>query len=577
MADRAGATATHMSVAPHVGKPQTSKRLGEINDKMAKLLRDGDKETRMLSRVLEHTLFDLKNQWDMSDSSRQTELRTAVVAFSAAKLSKEPDVSSFAVAKQLCKGIVCYCQEKELNLWKDTAPVTAYIYHPASGFIVVRYRHLQVAMFHALGYSNADVNNHKLNAERRHIIIAIHGASGEGTCGFSSVCVELSPTNTVEKLVFANAPSQKELTKLECGLNKVFATHESDMDDTKHAGVVKYYFQDLLPEALLNIRNFRPVIEAKASPTTSNRLDIVAQCFNGLFTEQLDQVRSLNRLLCSKHKECSRKSNETTQKLEALQKEKENVVQYLMEHELFEAFVSGEAPQRKYQNELLESKKNAISHQRERASLKSDLFETKLKLSKLQEENESLMKESAKTKNLYDARLQELQTTISSLQHDLAKNKHLISVANTDAARATQSADELRRELLEVRADNLALKEDSKKCHSSHTREVDEILYEQITNKFNKSFADHVQQSAHGRFILSKYHSDKVKAATDAAHELAYLYWVHDASTKRDGMTWQETKKAYGDTLSIREIDSVLRGRFTIDPDMLTDYINKRF
>ena len=130
-------------------------------------------------------------------------------------------------------------------------------------------------------------------------------------------------------------------------------------------------------------------------------------------------------------------SNETTQKLEklqkekenvvekleALQEEKENVVQYLMEHELFEAFACGEAPQRKYQSELLESKKNVISQQREGASLKSDLFETKLKLSKLQEENESLMKESAKTKDLYGARLQELQTTISSLQHDLAKRK----------------------------------------------------------------------------------------------------------------------------------------------------------
>ena len=101
-----------MSVAPRARNPQTSKRLGELNDKMAKLLRDGDKETLMLTRVLEHTLIDLKNQWDMCDSSRQTELRTAVVAFSAAKLSKEPDVSSFAVAKQLCKGIVCYCQEK---------------------------------------------------------------------------------------------------------------------------------------------------------------------------------------------------------------------------------------------------------------------------------------------------------------------------------------------------------------------------------------------------------------------------------------------------------------------------------
>ena len=74
------------------------------------------------------------------------------------------------------------------------------------------------------------------------------------------------------------------------------------------------------------------------------------------------------------------------------------------------SFACGEAPQRKYQSELLESKKNVISQQREGASLKSDLFETKLKLSKLQEENESLMKESAKTKDLYGARLQELQT-----------------------------------------------------------------------------------------------------------------------------------------------------------------------
>ena len=258
-------------------------------------------------------------------------------------------------------------------------------------------------------------------------------------------------------------------------------------------------------------------------------------------------------------------------------------MQYLLKHKLFEAFANDESPERNYERALVDYKKQVVSQQRKHDPLAPDLFRAKLKLSQVEEVNVLLSRELAKATDFHDTSLREMHNTINSLQSDLRQTKHLTGVAESEVARLAKNADELQLKLSGAQAQNLGVQLGLMESCLPRAQgpeepcEVNGMLREQITNVFNENFADHVQHGAHGRFVLRKYHVDTVEAAKKAAHELAYLYWAHDADTKRNGMTWQESKEAYASSLAPREIDLVLRKRFVIDSKEVVHFIQDRF
>jgi len=440
-----------------------------------------------------------------------------------------------------------------------------------------------------MGHSDLQIDAHKLDPGKKHIIVAVHGYGDKCPAGIGSVCAQFSSTKgasraKLEKLVFANATSRGE------PLLAPSADLFSSCADSGREETVRYYFDKLLPQALPKIRKYSPTIEAEFA---SNRLDVASQCFgdpNDTLQEQLKNCRSLNQKLLQKQQDLKRDKQDTIRTHEALQKENERnktghekFVQYLLKHKLFEAFANDESPERNYERALVDYKKQVVSQQRKHDPLAPDLFRAKLKLSQVEEVNVLLSRELAKATDFHDTSLREMHNTINSLQSDLRQTKHLTGVAESEVARLAKNADELQLKLSGAQAQNLGVQLGLMESCLPRAQgpeepcEVNGMLREQITNVFNENFADHVQHGAHGRFVLRKYHVDTVEAAKKAAHELAYLYWAHDADTKRNGMTWQESKEAYASSLAPREIDLVLRKRFVIDSKEVVHFIQDRF
>lgn len=542
--------------------------------------------------VLKHLLQDCKDQWDNNESSRLSCLRMKLTSFTCKKINKRYDQLSHELAERLLHGIISYMNQVGcLGLWKGGNSAIALIYHPVSGVIVVGYKDVRAAMFHSLGLSHTEIDAYNFHTERHYIIVAFH-KTGNDEGGMGGVCAEITDVHLTGQQTFERWACAHDTTWRD-GVPRMFAA-ESELD--------RHYYDRIFPEVIMKYQRFGPVIQTSR---VSERLDVLAECLaDAALRTERDNCRTLNlRLLQdlqemqhkmkAENEALAKKNVELANELVQMKNDHGTCVEWLLKHNIFEAYTESSAPDHKYQQELVNCKKQLALQKRKNEQLTAERFKINQQLSRMREANELQEKESLKSKKVYDAHIRELQSTQTNLRHELNQSEHRVEMINMrvntlqlELKQSIETASALRLDLRRANDEAGALRTDLAKvqseCRASPNQvksppEMDEMLYATLANMYSESFAQEVQTSVHGRYVHAKFTSDKENLAKEAAREFAYLNYVHDPNTRKNNLTWREHKNKISATTTAHECDALLREMFPIRLDELMMFIKSKF
>ena len=103
------------------------------------------------------------------------------------------------------------------------------------------------------------------------------------------------------------------------------------------------------------------------------------------------------------------------------------------------------------------------------------------------------------------------------------------------------------------------------------------LLCYQALIQYGRGFAVYIAQTPIAPFVMRRYFACKIDQF-EAAHELAFLTYVHDPSISVNGMTWKQHQSLLrrGDT-SAADVDAKLRKKFAISQEMLKEHLMARF